>query len=378
MESYLIGKINMSHIATVSATALAFDQTMNGAYSILDPINDIFYYLVPKLGTFFTGSAKISKKEAERFDVDAERDDRLRIRTEISKLAEAAGLQRKVSPFFATTFSSYGGKYSLTSPVVQVPKSLFVRTRATLENGKKIVLGNFGTEKKLGNSEIEEYEVLKTAKPETLNANELSRLSELEHESQRQQILRESHWRFTDQETRFLVLRSLVQIRMNDSMFKIIARVAMVAAIILLKISPLSWPISLTILLLAVLLYFAIDRYTQGKLDSEALKSLMKISDSKVDAVEAALNALKKIKEQNLELKGARRLANILIDKEGNERFNLGAPPLSKRIREIEKLRLQILRRGEEPEIPPDPLTEAGVIMAIEMGGNPFPIPQLF
>ncbi len=357
----------MSHIAAVSTTALAFDQTMNGAYSILDPINDIFYYLFPKLGTFFTGSTKISKKDGERFSLDAECEDRQRIRSEISKLAQAAGLQRKVTPFFASTFSSYGGKYSLTSPVIQVPKNLLIRTKAKLENEEKIELGNFGTERKLENWEIEECKTLKCA-PKQLNKADSKRLNELDGEMQRQQILRESHWRFTDQETRFLMLRSLVQIRMNDSMFKIIARVAMVAAIVLLKLSPLSWPISLTILFVAIIIYFAVDRYTQGKLDSEAVKSLMKISDSQIDAVDAALSAVKKLRDQNLELKGARRLAGILIDAEGNERFNLGAPSLTKRIRELEALRLEVL--GCVPAtLQPD---EMGIEVAIRMGGNPF------
>src|SRR5690606_16243325 len=121
--------------------------------------------------------------------------------------------------------------------------------------------------------------------------------------------------RYSDQETRFLVLRSLHKIKMNDSLIKVIAKVVMVAAIVLLKVSLVFWPIALGILVLATIGYFIVDRYTQGKLDEAALKSLIAYSEAnaqkngktkeeaKNEAIDAAIRVVKKIKSQNLKVR---------------------------------------------------------------------------
>ncbi len=330
----------MAHATTITASALAFDQTMNGAYSLLDPITNIFYYLVPKLGTLFSG-VKIRGKDDLGEHLRGKLSERTQLRDEISTIAKALGIE-KVIPYFGNSFAGYGGKYSLTAPVVQIPSWHLIR------NDGYGVLGD------------------KDAKqPDTSD-----------------------HWRYTDQETRFLISRSLVQIRMNDNLYKTIARVAMVAAIILFKVSPLTWPISLAILLVAVIGYFAVDRHVQKQLDSEAVKGLIKVSKDRLtpkelqdpeklqklknEAVDAAISAIRKQKAQNLELKSKRRLANFLIDKEGNERFNLTAPSLSKRIQKLEGCRAQLLLEDSQESAPLEILSEAKVEEALFMGRNPF------
>lgn len=337
----------MAHVTTISASALALDQTFNGAYSILDPITNIFYYLVPKLGTVFSGT-KIRKGEDLGEDLLGAKGVREGFRKEIEVMAKATGIERKVSAYFGNTFASYGGKYSLTSPVIQIPFWHLVRTED---------YGNFGA----ANNEIQ---------------------APLADGADKKEM-----WRYSDQETRFLILRSLVQIRMNDSMFKTIARVAMLAAIVLLKVSPFIWPLSLTLFLLAVTMYFVVDRYTQKRLDSEALKSLIKLTTEKLDheelkdpnkvlkvkneAIDAAISVMKKQKEQNLQLKSKRRLANFLIDKEGNDRFRLTAPKLTERIRLLEEGRAQFLI--EEPRgSPSKAVTEARIEEYLLMGKDPF------
>ena len=111
----------MAYVTTVSASALALDQTFNGAYSILDPITNIFYYLVPKLGTLFSGM-KIRKGDDLDESLRGDKDVREGFRKEIEEMATAAGIERKVSAYFGNTFASYGGEFSLTSPVIQIPE----------------------------------------------------------------------------------------------------------------------------------------------------------------------------------------------------------------------------------------------------------------
>jgi len=122
----------------------------------------------------------------------------------------------------------------------------------------------------------------------------------------------------------------------------------MVTAIVLLKISPLTWPISIALFLIAVLGYFVIDNYVQNQLDSEAVEVLTQHL-GKQRAVEVALSVLKKQKEQNLERKNKGGFfGNLLITPEGNERFNLTAPSLSKRTQKLEARKLEVQREFEE------------------------------
>lgn len=298
-----------------------------GAYSLLDPITNIFYYLVPKIATWSPASQKVRKKGGDD-PATGELKDRVRYRTEIEMMSKAAGVTGKVTPYLGSAFASHGGKYSLTNPVIQIPHWHLNRHGG---------YANFGADGKQPPEEILD--------------------------------------RYDDQGTRFLILRSLVQIRMNDSFFKTIARIAVVAALVLLKINPLTWPISLTILLLAIALYFVVDRYTQGRLDKEAAKSLIeltltktykdeleKLRQSNKDALDAPINVrelkeqtidaailvLNKQKQQNLNQRASgRRRDKILIDSEGNERFNMGAPSFARRLQKLEGLKAKIQR--EEP-----------------------------
>ncbi len=368
----------MTHPLGYTGGVLLLEQgisaSCSGAYSLLDPITNIFYYLVPKLATWISGS-KIRRKNDLSELPTAGLADRRRYRAEIERMSEAAGVTRKVIPYFGFSFGSHGGKYSLTNPVIQIP---FCHLNRNLDPDD--VYANFG-------------------------------------DATGRQPSRNTVNRYDDQETRFLILRSLVQIRMNDSMVKTGARIAMVAALVLLKINPLTWPISLTILLLAITVYFAVDRYTQGRLDKEAAKSLIKLNLTnayeeqlkklqqsrqetlsspidaaklKEEAVDAAISVVEKQRKQNLLRRNSgRRFAKVLINEDGDERLNFTAPSLAKRIQKLESLRAKILSqptplirtRAELEEALdllesggrklPENMTKAKVEEAIGMGRHP-------
>ncbi len=285
-------------MSVILASPGMLGRIMGGATSLLNPINDIVSYAVPKAGPYFSGTWEVNSSENLAVDNVILLDERRLIVKEIDELVKAVGLGGDVALYTGQkcSYASFGGDYSFTRPVIQVPFEHLHRNQD---------LGAFG-------------------------------------DQQNETALAADTWRYTDSETRFLILRELTQIKTNDSFLKLIARVVMISAAVLFKMAPMTWPISLALFGAALLIHFLIDRIVNGRSDALALNSLIKVSKSPEEACSVALNVLKKEQQQNLYHKGQGRIANLLIDKQGDERFNFLSPSLSKRIERLEKATIEL------------------------------------
>jgi len=158
--------------------------------------------------------------------------------------------------------------------------------------------------------------------------------------------LKESMWKFSDNEVRFLFARAAGQMS-NYSAIKIAARVMIAVLAIGLTFSPFGWIAGLIIFAGAAFLYFAIDWCMERRLDHRAVEILtnrFEGPDRELNATFAAINCLKKIQLRQLEERSYSKLYKFLITEEGNVRFSL-LPSLTSRIEKLEERLHDLLSR---------------------------------
>ncbi len=157
---------------------------------------------------------------------------------------------------------------------------------------------------------------------------------------------------FSGHEVRYLI-SSGIAASQTAPMLKLCARIVIIALIIGLYFSPLSFASSIVIFALASALYLAIDRWVAGKTDELAVNILAKrlgeagIENPILRASEIARNTLRKFQLRELaflesvdrESPGtySNKLCHFLISPEGDLRFDFSRPSLQKRIEKIEK-----------------------------------------
>jgi hypothetical protein len=268
-------------------------QILSNAEDIfLDPIKNTIYYFVPFFGAMNSKYTPINANDSSQRHLisDTTRDTILH---EIEVLRQNAHLRRQIRTFTALNVNptSYGGLLSLTQPVLVVPYEYLFRPDGT----------HFGSEKDDEN------------------------LADKTHI-------------FSDDETRFLIAREIGHLKYNDAFFKTAAKIVLIAAAVLLCMTPLGW-IGTAILVAGAFTVFVIaDRIYEGKIDLFAAQIVGTAIKDDRRALLAALNALKKLRAQNLEKRKNNFLSRLFITSEGNNLLDFKHPLLTSRIRTMQKM----------------------------------------
>jgi hypothetical protein len=278
----------MANLVAISILGGEFDPistTINRATSLLNPFKDVVTYLFPKIRLAFTGAVEIRAKEDARIDYLISQERRGEIESQVGELAQIAGVP--TPSIYASTKDSFysegsgrlGKLSSCFKPIIHLPL--------------RHIMG----------------------------VNEKTRDS----------------WQPKNGETEFFILRQLGHIKWNDQAIKLVARVAIVAALFLLYFHPLglavALPISIALLVAATLIHCNTHSTQALRLDAFAVEHLAKRYDgNELQAAHVAIEALTKIQKQNIyRRERGGRLSRLAYTPEGNSRFTLG-PTLSLRI----------------------------------------------
>ncbi len=202
---------------------------------------------------------------------------------DIKKLSEYAGIKDRIIPYTALNhhFSSYGGSFSISSPVLFLPHQHLFRP-----DGQ-----DFTRE---------------AQKPNSI-------------------------WVFSDDETRFLIARELGQIKENNSLLHVAIKVATVAAFLSIFAAPFSfYGFALTLVVLGS--YILSERSLETSGDLRAIEILEKYGVKNPKQV--AIDTIKKLQEQNRHYYENYPLTQWYISKEsGDNWLDLTSPFLSSRLR---------------------------------------------
>lgn len=255
----------------------------------IGPYTNAVNYFFPFISAFFANYHELRvdpAQEAMMPEATA-----ARMLKEITDLTNCAGIQRKVVPYVALyhQFSSCGGSFSLTKPALLLPDQHMFRRDG---------LSPFGQEK-----------------PE--------------------ENLRENLWVFSDDETRFLIARELGQIRENSGLVRMAIKVAVIIALVTIYASPFGWPMGLSLFIGVLGMYIVTERLFQGRADVVGVEILRKM---KPNAVQIAIDALEKMRRQNLYYREHSWAAKWYITKNSNNRLNFIEPSLTSRIETLRRM----------------------------------------
>ena len=143
---------------------------------------------------------------------------------------------------------------------------------------------------------------------------------------------------FSEHEIKFLTIRELASMKSRSDPLNITMKISLVAFTILLNFLPFSFPVSLTLLISSMVVYSLLFRLRCIPNDKKAIQILSKhLNDSKL-ASETALSVFRKIQGENLEFHKKSKIGKILINKNGDERFNFYDKPITKRIAFLQSL----------------------------------------
>lgn len=207
---------------------------------------------------------------------------------EIEDLTQAAEIQKNVTTYVALNhqFSSCGGTYSLTSPVLFIPVQYLFR---------RSPFNNFTQEQP--------------------------------HEN-----LSRNPWVFSDNETRFFISRELGQIKESNTLLKVAIKVTILAAIFMFVTTQLSIGYSITLFAGAALMYISSERFLKYRADLHGAEILGKRVQN---AVQIAINALTKVKNQNLYRREHSHIAKWYITEDGDNLLDFLHPFISTRIESL-------------------------------------------
>jgi hypothetical protein len=267
------------HLEQVSRAVSAFT---------VDPYKSALYYFFPFAGAFFNSYSELrSDPTLEAMMPQAQTDLMLR---EIKELTNCAGIQQDVIPYVALnhSFSNCGGSYSITKPALFIPEQHLFR-----RNG----------------------------------------VSPFPQEQPGEQLA-QRQWIFSDDETRFLIARELGQIKENSILLKVAIKVAVLAALFTIYASPFGWSLGLSLCIGAIGLYIFSERFFQSKADIVGVEILGRRIQN---PVRVAIDALEKMRQQNLYRRENSKLARVYITEEGNNLLDVINPFLTTRIAELRK-----------------------------------------
>jgi hypothetical protein len=249
----------------------------------IDPYKNALYYFFPFIGAFFSNYNEIREDPAQEAMMPKEPTQQ--ILKEIKNLTDCAGIKQTITPYAALNhqFSTYGGTYSFTKPALFIPDQHLFRRGGH---------SPFGAE--------------------TLEEN-----------------LKEKTWIFSDPETRFLIARELGQMKENSALLRIAIKVAVLAALFTIYMSPFGWTLGAGLFIGVLGLYIVSERLFQARADIVGAQ----ISKS----TEAAISALEKMKKQNVHRRENSWVARLYITPKGDNVLDFAHPFLSTRIEALKK-----------------------------------------
>jgi hypothetical protein len=259
-----------------------------------DPYRGALYYFFPSIGAFFARYHSINGEEPGIDGMLPEMIPSTKkniIHNEIKDLTRLAEIKRKVIPYTTTTyelFSSSGGAFSFSSPVLYIPYQCLFRP---------------------GHSMFTE-------------------------ETQEEQLSTKTHL-FSDNETRFLISRSLAEIKENNALLRIAIKVSAILTIFFLYTSPLGWPVGVALFIGQWSVFIISEKFFHSRADSNGVEILSKKLRDRGKAKEVAIQTLEKIRQQNLLKRSKIPISRFYITKEGNNRLDLQHPSLTSRIERL-------------------------------------------
>ncbi len=258
--------------------------------AMLDPFKHTLYYIAPMLGAFSSGYTSINTSDTGIRNILPNGDSFIE---EVETLRKCADLGREISLYTSLIhhFTSFGGGFSLTSPIIVIPYHLLQRPK---------IKGHFG-------------------------------------DGLEQEALAKNIETLTDDETRFYITREIGHLKYNDAVLKTIAKVVIIAAILFLYTTSIGWIGTATIVVATLALHLAADRSYESTMDHFAVKVLGNAFKSRTKAVKAAISALEKQRLVNLQRRENNKFCQFYLTDRGNNLLDLKHQFLTTR---IEKMKL--------------------------------------
>lgn len=251
----------------------------------IDPIKHVLYYVFPFLKTYVSGHTELIRGVNQE-DMLPEHSKRA-ILQELHSLAQAAGIRGKVRLYTALnhSFSSSGGRFSFTDPGVFVPYHRLYRPNRSIFT-----------------------------------------------EERQEEHLEGTHWHYSDDEMRFLIGRELAQIKSNNGLLRIAAKVAFLSAFTLFYTHPFGWLISTVIAVSFVALYVFAERYFENRADLRAVQIVGQRLHDEPRAARAAIHVFEKMRRQNIQRRAESKFCRLYIDKQGENYLDWFHSSFAKRI----------------------------------------------
>lgn len=265
---------------------------------IFNPVGGVVSYAFPFIKTWAFDCHSLTPSDPIEKTTSLE-PQRTRIITEIENLKKAAEIPFSINSYQISRygFESCGGSLSLTTPCLMLPAHHVLQNPSNFWDAEK-----------------------------TYNENQ-----------------------FSPDEVRFLIARELGHIKKNDALIRIVVKIVVIATLLLLttgifySFSPLfvisiaglglqgQLIIKYLIMVTALITHLLMERSYQADMDKIGEKILGQSLKDENRAHKAALSALRKMQQQN------QNRPRWYLTREGNNRLDFSHPPLTYRIRSLEK-----------------------------------------
>ncbi len=257
----------------------------------IDPFKHIVFYIFPFVSAYYSNYIQMRENDPAQ-EAMMPGPYKRQFLKEVRELTELAGIRRKVIPYTTLnySFSSCGGSFSITNPALFLPIQHLIRPSKS----------PFGQEK-----------------PE----------DGLDRET----------WFYTDNQTRFLIARELKPLKANNALVRIAIKVALIAAVFLIYTSPLGWLVGGALMIGSVAFYILSEKVFEGKMDIAGARLLGKQLKDPQKAVQIGIEALEKMRKQNLERRDQSRISRLYITKSGNNALDFNHPFLTTRIERLKE-----------------------------------------
>jgi hypothetical protein len=256
----------------------------------LNPFKNTLFYLFPHLGAHLSGYQELESNLGPGSDqkVAAVTQEMLKEFRALRKCARA----RKTVPYVALHygFGYYGGSYSLTRPVLLIPEQYLFRRAGR--------------------------------QPFT----------------QEQPNEEPSRWILSDHEVRFCIARELGQIKEDNALLRIAIKVCLIAAVFAIYATPLGWTLGVPLVVGALGLYIASERFFQARADQIGVEILGRRLKNRPTALKIAINVLEKQRLQNLHWRDHALLGKFYITPLGVNQLDFLRPNLLARIAHLRRM----------------------------------------
>lgn len=258
----------------------------------IDPFKNSLFYFFPFLQAFSNSYVEIRKNDPAQEAMMPALTKGMILR-EIRDLTEAAEIKRILIPYASLnhSFLSCGGSFSWTRPAIFMPHQHLFRI------GK----------------------------------------SPFTQETPQDQLAADP-WKYTDDETRYLIARELGHIKQNDQLLRIGLKIALIAIVFFFYASPISFISGCFLLALSIGTHLISEKSCEAKMDVIGVDILTRRLNNRRRAIDTALSTLDKMRRQNLFRRQHSKLCTLYITKSGNNVLDFNHPFLTSRIERLQKM----------------------------------------